>query len=262
MSTTNTTTDLVIIENNLPTTTSLKIAEYFGKDHSKILRDIKKLLESGEINGANFGLVSYKDIKGEMRPMYQITKDGFTLLTMGFTGSKALKFKVDYINAFNKMEQTLRNQIQATVKEFSLDQLLEQNQNWIIKLSKQVETLKIEVEEAKPAVEFTNQVNQAINSITVADFAKVLGTGEIRLYAWLRENGYLQTRPKNRPYQKFIDIDKTPIFRVIEKTYKDQSTGESKTYFQTLITGKGQVYLTQKYQTNQSKFQMKILENS
>lgn len=140
---------LVVISNDQPTTTSLKIAEYFGKDHSKILRDIKKLLESGEIADANFGLSSYTDNSGKSNPMYQITKDGFTLLTMGFTGAKALKFKVNYINAFNKMEQTLKSQIQPapqTTNQFdffrSMIDNLENQAKEIIQIKSEVQTLK------------------------------------------------------------------------------------------------------------------------
>jgi anti-repressor protein len=105
------------------------------------------------------------------------------------------------------------------------------------------------IAEQKPAVEFTLQVKNSINSVSVSDFAKVLGTGEIRLYTWLREQGFLQFKPKNRPYQNFINDG---YFKVIEKTYPDQSTGETRSYFQTLITGKGQIYLTKKW-LNQSQ---------
>ena len=56
----------------------------------------------------NFLLTEYKDGKGELRPEYLLTRDGFTLLAMGFTGAKALTFKVAYINAFNRMEQLIK----------------------------------------------------------------------------------------------------------------------------------------------------------
>ncbi len=253
---------ILTIKNSQPTISSEIIANELGILHKATLQLIRKHQSKIEL----FGRVEF-----EMRPLetnggvqetticYLNENQAIFVGTLSKNTEKAVQYKAVLTQAFSNY----KNQIQPSVpKEFSLDQLLEQNQNWIIKLSKKVETLETKIEEDKPAVQFVNQVNNAINSITVADFAKILGTGEIRLYSWLRENGYLQTRPKNRPYQKFIDIDKTPIFRVIEKTYKDQSTGESKTYFQTLINGKGQTYLTQKYQTSQSKFQIKILENS
>lgn len=108
---------LVVISNDQPTTTSLKIAEYFGKRHDDVLKKIKTLETSQEFRDRNFAECDYSvETNGISRkyPMYQITKDGFTFLTMGFTGAKAAKFKENYILAFNKMEQTLKNQTQTT----------------------------------------------------------------------------------------------------------------------------------------------------
>ncbi|HEF9966550.1 TPA: Rha family transcriptional regulator, partial [Campylobacter coli] len=86
--------------------TSLDIAKVFGKNHFHVLRDIENILndlrEIGDLQcKSNFGLVKYKDKKGEFRPAYQISRDGFSLLAMGFTGKKALRFKIAFINAFN-----------------------------------------------------------------------------------------------------------------------------------------------------------------
>lgn len=107
--------NLIKIKDNKVLTTSLKVAEKFEKEHSKVLRNIKELIV--KINRAKNGVVnfyiketSYIDLKGEERPLYEFNKDFFTLLVMGFTGEKALKFKIDYINAFNKMERQLKSQ--------------------------------------------------------------------------------------------------------------------------------------------------------
>ncbi|HEZ0481766.1 Rha family transcriptional regulator [Neisseria meningitidis] len=85
-------------------TTSLDISRNFGKKHAHILRDIKNLECSKEFNESNFGLVYYTDAKGEQRPMYEITRDGFVFLCMGFTGSAAAQWKEKYIAAFNALE--------------------------------------------------------------------------------------------------------------------------------------------------------------
>lgn len=95
------------------TTTSLAIAEFFGKRHSHVLRAVKNLECSKEFNERNFGLVEYTDAKGEKRPMYEITKDGFVFLVMGFTGKGAAKFKESYINAFNEMQSFIENKQEA-----------------------------------------------------------------------------------------------------------------------------------------------------
>lgn len=85
-------------------TTSLDISRNFGKKHAHILRDIKNLECSKEFNESNFGLVYYTDAKGEQRPMYEITRDGFVFLCMGFTGAAAAQWKEKYIAAFNALE--------------------------------------------------------------------------------------------------------------------------------------------------------------
>lgn len=90
------------------TTTSLAIANTFGKRHDNVLRDILNLDIPDEFNRLNFEAVEYTDAKGEKRPMYLITRDGFTILAMGFTGKRAMEFKIKYIEAFNRMEEELR----------------------------------------------------------------------------------------------------------------------------------------------------------
>ncbi len=102
-------------------TTSLDIAQNFGKRHKHILEAIKNLECSKEFNETNFRPVEYTDVKGEKRPMYEITRDGFVFLCMGFTGAAAAQWKEKYINAFNKMENRIvqdQNQVQALQAAF------------------------------------------------------------------------------------------------------------------------------------------------
>ena len=89
-------------------TTSLKVAEVFEKEHARVLRDIRELPCSEDFRNGNFAESSYINSQNKKQPMYQITKDGFVLLVMGYTGEKAMKFKEDYINAFNTMENELK----------------------------------------------------------------------------------------------------------------------------------------------------------
>lgn len=100
------------VDHGTVTTTSLQIAEHFGKRHTHVLRAIKKLLsETPEGYAPNFGLIQVEVDLGNGRkrqdPAYRITRDGFTLLAMGFTGKEALRWKVAYIDAFNRMEAAL-----------------------------------------------------------------------------------------------------------------------------------------------------------
>ena len=94
-------------------TTSYEGARYFGTQHFHVMRDIEKLIpKKPELRGSNFGLTfEIKQIGNTKRrtSYYLIDKDGFTLLAMGFTGDKALDFKIAYIQAFNRMEQVLQD---------------------------------------------------------------------------------------------------------------------------------------------------------
>ena len=101
------TPEIQVVHNRI-TTTSLAIANTFGKRHDNVLRDILNLDIPDEFNRLNFEAVEYTDAKGEKRPMYLITRDGFTILAMGFTGKRAMEFKIKYIEAFNRMEEELR----------------------------------------------------------------------------------------------------------------------------------------------------------
>ena len=104
-------TPSVSIVNNHAVTTSNAIADYFHKLHKNVLRAIENLITDLplEFNQLNFEPVEYCDTKGETRQAYQITRDGFALLAMGFTGKKALAFKIAYIQQFNAMEAALIN---------------------------------------------------------------------------------------------------------------------------------------------------------
>lgn len=100
----------VTIENGRAVTTSVAVAEYFRKLHKNVIQKIETLECSPEFNRLNFKPVDYTDAKGEKRPAYQITKNGFVFLVMGFTGKKAAAFKEAYIAEFDRMENELRQQ--------------------------------------------------------------------------------------------------------------------------------------------------------
>lgn len=99
--------ELEVVDNEVYTT-SLIIANVFEKRHDNIIAQIKALPQD-EFNALNFKAVEYKDKKGELRPCYNLTSDGFSLLVMGFTGEKAYKWKIEFIKAFNEMEKRLKN---------------------------------------------------------------------------------------------------------------------------------------------------------
>lgn len=102
--------DLTIVfeRNNQAVTSSRLVADYFGKRHDTVIRAIRKLGCSSEFNRHNFVEITYIDTRSRKQPEYLMTKDGFTILAMGFTGAKAMQFKEAYIKAFNKMEGLLK----------------------------------------------------------------------------------------------------------------------------------------------------------
>lgn len=87
-------------------TTSLKVAKKFEKEHKDVLESIRKL--TAEKSAAKFFKETTYKNRGKEYPMYEMNRDGFSLLAMGFTGEKALKWKLEYINAFNVMESELK----------------------------------------------------------------------------------------------------------------------------------------------------------
>lgn len=98
---------LVMIDHGIPVTTSLRVAEIFNKRHTEVLRAIKKLGCSDGFRQRNFASAEYLDNQKKPRPMFEMTKDGFAFLAMGFTGKEADRFKEKYIDAFNWMQEEL-----------------------------------------------------------------------------------------------------------------------------------------------------------
>ena len=107
----------------VPAVTSLQVAEVFEKQHKNVLQDIDRILSQvPEI----FGRLNFEPSEYELKnnlgfpvrhPMYILTKDAFTLLTMGYTGEKAMRFKIAYIERFNEMERQLRGMTERREKE-------------------------------------------------------------------------------------------------------------------------------------------------
>lgn len=110
--------------NDIARVDSLFVGEFFEKQHKHVLRDIAKITEpksglSKEFTQSNFELTYYKDSTGRKLPCYAMTRDGFTMLVMGYTGQKAMRFKELYIKRFNEMEQFIKTLVSAR-KEFPL----------------------------------------------------------------------------------------------------------------------------------------------
>lgn len=141
-------TQLVIIQNRQAVTTSLQIAESFEKEHRNVLRDIEGLLKNEHTKKNFFYKGEYEHPQNkQVYPMYFMNRDGFTLLAMGFTGEKALEFKLKYIQAFNQMEE------KNLPQRLSEKEQLKASMRLSLETSEEVETLKLEVSEVKETVQ-------------------------------------------------------------------------------------------------------------
>ena len=106
------------------TCTSLDIAETFEKEHKNVLKDIRELECSEEFGRLNFEQPYYINSQNKKQPLYYMTKDGFTLLAMGYSGEKAMRFKEAYIRQFNAMEKALIGKMKEREKGIAVRQAL------------------------------------------------------------------------------------------------------------------------------------------
>lgn len=238
-------------------TTSLIVAEVFGKEHKHVLRDIENLNCSREFNESNFGPISYRDSMNREQKAYEITKDGFSFLVMGYTGEKAGEFKEKFINEFNKREALLKNDDYIMVRAFEIQQ------NRIKSLEAQTRLLEScnvenvrQIEEMKPKALFADCVTASTQSILIGELAKILKQngieiGQNRLFQWLRDKGYLLSKGEyyNRPSQRAMELK---LFEIEEWTGK-RPNGDSITNVTVKVTGKGQIYFVNKFLPEQLK---------
>lgn len=228
-------------EKGNPVTTSLLVAEKFEKNHRDVLETIRNLAAENSAAKSLFIESQYEN-RGKAYPMYVMNKDGFSLLVMGFTGSRALQFKIDFIEAFNKMEQIIKSNLQLPqTYADALRQLAEQ-----VEENERQQKLLIE---QKPKVIFADAVATSTQSCLIGELAKILRQngieiGQNRLFDWLRANGYLCRYGEryNQPTQKAMEME---LFEV-KKTSITKPNGKILITATTKVTGKGQVYFVNK----------------
>ena len=114
------TSDFFTISGDKLFTNSKRVAHAFGKLHKDVLRKIESLDLPEDFTGRNFTLSGYLDTSGRTLKAYDMTKDGFVFLVMGFTGKKATLIKIGYINAFNEMARVLSGNFIPPVSQVGL----------------------------------------------------------------------------------------------------------------------------------------------
>lgn len=232
--------DIVLsMQSGEPVASSRQIAENFEKNHNHVLRDIDSLKKDVSNFGQMFFETTAPDSYGREQRAYLMNRDGFTLLAMGFTGKAALEWKLKYIAAFNEMEKKLAEQPQLTRSQLLATALIAAHE--------ELEEKDKQIAELTPKGVFADAVSASSQSILVGELAKLLSQnginiGQNRLFAWLRENGYLIKDRKrtdyNMPTQKSMELH---LFEIKETSiaHFDGHTSINKT---PKVTGIGQVY--------------------
>lgn len=244
--------DIILsMQNGEPVVSSRQIAENFDKNHRDVLRAVDNLKEDVRNFAQMFFESTEPDSYGREQRAYLMNRDGFTLLAMGFTGKAALEWKLKYIAAFNEMEKKLTEQPQLTRSQLLATALIAAHEE-LEEKDKQIETMK-------PKALFADAVSASSQSILVGEMAKLLSQngiqmGQNRLFAWMRENGYLIKDRKrtdyNMPTQKSMELR---LFEIKETSiaHSDGHTSINKT---PKVTGIGQVYFVNLFlKTEKSK---------
>tara|TARA_R110000782_G_scaffold270453_1_gene371283 strand:- start:1390 stop:2049 length:660 start_codon:yes stop_codon:yes gene_type:complete len=155
-------------------TNSLLVADIFGKRHDAVLRDIVEIklkvsqcLATTDLGVPNFEIPNfieseYFDVQNKKRKMYEMNKDSFILLAMGYSGEKALMFKINYIQAFNSMETFIKQHDKKELQQ-AKDKILQletkQKKDYsTMCISKCIEGLPISAEEANNILEKAGEI--------------------------------------------------------------------------------------------------------
>ena len=141
------------------------VAKMFGKEHYNVIRDIEQLDCSDEFRALNFEGTNYRSEQNKKMPCYNMTRDGFVFLCMGYRGKKAAKFKEAYIRRFNEMESFIRTLIDART-QFPL----------------LTENIKMLHENPRP-YHFSNEcdmLNKLVLGMTAKQFKEANGLGDVK----------------------------------------------------------------------------------
>ncbi|HBF1292147.1 TPA: phage antirepressor KilAC domain-containing protein [Clostridioides difficile] len=250
----------IIKQNNQFLVESREVAELIEKKHDNLLRDIrgyKKILEdSSNLKSQDFFIEStYINTQNKIQPCYLLTKKGCDMVANKMTGEKGIIFTAIYVTKFEEMERELKEQqpkLPTTYKEALQQLLIEVEEKEQLQLENQEKDKVIQLQQ--PKVLFADSVASSNDSILIGELAKLLkqngiDTGEKRLFAWLRDNGYLIKRKGedyNTPTQKSVDLG---VIETKEGT-RVHPNGYISVTKTPKNTGKGQVYFINKFKSS------------
>lgn len=221
-------------DNNRIFTNSLLVAEKFNKQHKHVIESIKRIIDSADISAQYFVSTTYVDSSGKSNIMYVMNRDGFTLLVMGFTGDKALQFKLDYIEAFNRMEEQIKT------GDFQIPQSFSEALMLAAKQQEQIEQANRTISKLQPKADFADKAFETSDKVDIGMAAKILklGFGRNILFKKLKEIGVFFSN-RNEPKQKYINAG---YFEMTEK-FIERENHPGFVVTKVLVTQKGLAYI-------------------
>lgn len=228
-------------------TSSRNVARDFGKRHDHVTRDIDEILRGlpkNEDTQQMFCETTYihEQNKQQYRE-YLMNRDGFTLLVMGFTGRKAMQFKMQYMKAFNEMEKQLKELNQPS---YMIDDPIERAQRWIVEQTekKELQTenaiYKQQIAEYEPKITYIDEILKSNDAILVSQIAEDYGMSARQFNKLLKEHG-IQYKMSGQwlLYSKY----KGNGYTKSETTQFNRTDGRSGVSILTKWTQKGRLFL-------------------
>ena len=219
------------------------------QEFSKWIKD--RIEKYDFVQGADF-IKFDKLVNSDSKPRteYALLLDMAKELSMVERSEKGKQARQYFIDRDKKLSQIESKQLPTTYKEALLELIVKVEEN---------EKLELKLKEAQPKIEFVNHIEASEDSITVAEFAKLiykkgLEIGQRRLFTYLYNLNYLRNR--SEPYQKWMDMG---LFEIKKTSYTKKGDKSKKTDHKVMITGKGQTHLTAKIRAS---FQIKEKVNS
>jgi len=181
---------------------SVEVAEHYEKRHDNLMQAINRLLSMSDACKKMFFAGTYTNSANHEYPCYFMTRDGFSILTMGFTGQKALEWKVKYINAFNKMEHAILSHMDS----YQIEDPVKRAQRWIEEKQAAMEVQK-KLDVAAPKAETYDQICTARVSNSFTEAAKLLGVKRSSMIEQLERHEYLYRNKHNVliPYARYAE---------------------------------------------------------
>lgn len=209
------TQQLVEPQNGVATTTSLQVANSFEKKHKHVLETIKNLMAENSAVKNMFKETTYLSDRGREYQMYQMDKDGFTLLVMGYTGQKATEFKLRYIQAFNEMEQTLKNQSALRLPENNAE-MVQVIQNVNKETNRRIDEVETTVDELKDRFGLPASQAKSLEQARKRHIVTLLGGFESNAYQHLSGKTFRQIGGDFKDYFEVPRYDALPLSKFDE----------------------------------------------